>query len=385
MVKSDIKFEAVDIDDINDMYDVKIVVVGVGGGGGNALNRMIKEGVSGVEYISVNTDARALKNSTAPTKIPIGEKLTRGRGAGNQPSRGKESAEENEQEIRNAIKGADMVFITAGMGGGTGTGAAPVVAKIAREEHALTVGVVTKPFHFEGSQKMLQASKGIEEFAKYADSLIVIPNQNILPKEANAKFTMRESFFLSDDVLKNSVKNISELITKDGFVNLDFADVSEIMRNSGIAHIGFASGTGTDKVKEIVDNILDNPLLETGIKDAKKLLLNIEMAETTLSTEIDSLTRRIAEEVDEDVELIFGTIFDENLEDEIKITVIATGIPEPDSSVTEKEPEPAEEVPDEDAIISVVNHGLEGYVLPEVPPREEETDAIEEIMQIFRR
>ncbi len=224
--------------------DVNIKVIGVGGGGGNAVNCMVDSGVGNIEYIAVNTDAKALNKSKAETRIPIGAKLTKGRGAGNKPEIGQRSAEENRDEIEAHLKGADMIFITAGMGGGTGTGAAPVVAKIAKEMDILTVAVVTKPFLFEREQKMAQAEKGIAELRKYVDSLIVIPNEKLL--EGKQALTMKQSFSLSDDILKTGVKSISDLIVEEGYINLDFADVSTIMRGAGYAHMAIGHGSGKD-------------------------------------------------------------------------------------------------------------------------------------------
>lgn len=229
---------------------VNIKVIGVGGGGGNALNCMVNAGVKNIEYIAVNTDAKALNNSKATSKIQIGAKLTRGRGAGNKPDVGQRSAEENKDEIANSLKGADMVFITAGMGGGTGTGAAPVVAQIAQEMNILTVAVVTKPFLFEREQKMAQAERGIDELMKYVDSLIVIPNEKLLVG-IDKPLTMKESFALSDDILKTGVKSISDLIVEEGYINLDFADVSTIMKGAGYAHMAIGHGSGKNKAEEL--------------------------------------------------------------------------------------------------------------------------------------
>lgn len=304
--------------------DVNIKVIGVGGGGGNALNCMVDSGVSDIEYIAVNTDAKALNKSKATTRIPIGAKLTKGRGAGNKPEVGQRSAEENRDEIETHLKGADMVFITAGMGGGTGTGAAPVVAKIAQEMGILTVAVVTKPFLFEREQKMIQAEKGIAELKKYVDSLIVIPNEKLLVGQ-DKPLTMIQSFALSDDILKTGVKSISDLIVEEGYINLDFADVSTIMKGAGYAHMAIGHGSGKDKAAEAANAVITSPLLETSISGATRLLVNIVMSEDALSTDIDTATKLITEAADPDVELIFGASFDENMQDEINLTVIASG------------------------------------------------------------
>jgi cell division protein FtsZ len=310
----------------NDSFDpeVKIKVIGVGGGGGNALNCMVGSDVENIEYISVNTDARALRNSKATNRIQIGAKLTKGRGAGNRPNVGKESAEENRDEIADAIKDADMIFITAGMGGGTGTGAAPVVAQVAQELGILTVAVVTKPFNFEREAKMAQAEAGISELKKYVDSLIVIPNEKLLVG-LEKPLTMKESFALADDILKVGVKSISDLIVDDGFINLDFADVSTIMKGAGYAHMAIGHGSGKDKATEAAKAVISSPLLETSIAGAKRLLINIVMSEDVMASDVDTATKMITDSAADDVECIFGTAFKEDMNDEMSITVIAAG------------------------------------------------------------
>lgn len=307
--------------------DVNIKVIGCGGGGGNALNCMVASGVKNIEYISVNTDAAALRNSKATSKIQIGAKLTRGRGAGNRPEIGERSAQENKEEITAALKDADMIFITAGMGGGTGTGAAPVVAEIAKDLGILTVAVVTKPFQFEREQKMLQAEKGIEELKKHVDSLIVIPNERLLVG-ADKALTMRESFSLADDILKKGVKSISDLILDEAFMNLDFADVSTIMREAGYAHIAIGAGSGKDKASEAAKAVISSPLLETSISGARRLLVNIVMSEDVLSSDVDVATKMITDAAAPDVECIHGMAFREDMQDEMVITVIAAGFEE---------------------------------------------------------
>ncbi len=303
---------------------VNIKVIGVGGGGGNALNCMVDAGVKDIEYIAVNTDAKALNRSKATTKIQIGAKLTKGRGAGNRPEVGERSAEENRDEIEASLKGSDMVFITAGMGGGTGTGAAPVVAEIAQEMGLLTVAVVTKPFAFEREQKMLQAERGIDELKKYVDSLIVIPNEKLLDG-LEKQPTMRESFSLADDILKTGVKSISDLITEDGYINLDFADVSTIMKGAGYAHMAIGHGSGKDKAAEAAKSVISSPLLETSISGARRLLINITMSEDIMASDVDIATKMITDTAADDVEFIFGTAFKEDMNDEMTITVIAAG------------------------------------------------------------
>ena len=321
--------------------DVNIKVIGVGGGG-NALNCMVASGVQDIEYIAINTDAKALNNSKATTRIQIGAKLTKGRGAGNKPAIGQQSAEENKEEIEAALKGADMVFITAGMGGGTGTGAAPVVAKIAQEAGILTVAVVTKPFAFEREQKMAQAEKGIMELKKYVDSLIVIPNEKLL-EGMDKPLTMRESFALADDILKTGVKSISDLIVEEGYINLDFADVSTIMKGAGYAHLAIGHGSGKDKAKEAANAVIASPLLETSIAGAKRLLINITMSEDILSSDVDNATKMITDKAADNVEFIFGTAFKEDMQDEMTITVIAAGFDEETDDSEEAEEPAAEE------------------------------------------
>ena len=325
----------------NDAYDpeVNIKVIGVGGGGGNALNCMADSGVTDIEYIAINTDAAALRNSKATSKIQIGSKLTRGRGAGNKPEVGERSAEENKEEIAAALKDADMIFITAGMGGGTGTGAAPVVAQIAKEMDILTVAVVTKPFLFEREQKMLQAERGIAELRKYVDSLIVIPNEKLLVG-FEKPLTMRESFSLADDILKTGVKSISDLITDDGFINLDFADVSTIMKGAGYAHMAIGHGQGKDKATDAAKAVISSPLLETSISGANRLLINIAMSGDVLAEDVDTATKMITDTAADDVEFIFGTAFKEDMQDEMRITVIAAGFGEPKSVITPVQEKP---------------------------------------------
>ena len=309
----------------------KIIVVGVGGAGNNAVNRMIDENISGVEFIGINTDSQALQLCKAPTAIQIGEKLTKGLGAGAQPEIGEKAAEENVEELTQAIKGADMVFVTCGMGGGTGTGAAPVVAKIAQEAGLLTVAVVTKPFAFEREQKMKQAEDGINELKKYVDSLIVIPNEKLL-EGLDKPLTMKESFALADDILKTGVKSISDLIVEEGYINLDFADVSTIMKGAGYAHMAIGHGSGKDKAKEAAAAVIASPLLETSIAGAKRLLINIAMSEDILSSDVDTATKMITDQAAENVEFIFGTAFKENMQDEMTITVIAAGFGDDDNA-----------------------------------------------------
>ena len=300
----------------------KIKVIGVGGGGGNALNCIAAQGITGnVEYIAINTDIQALKNSKANGKIQIGAKLTHGLGAGAKPEIGEASAQESKEEISEVIEDADMVFITAGMGGGTGTGAAPVVAQIAQEMDKLTIAVVTKPFKFEGAKKMEKAEKGIAAMLSHVDALIVIPNQNLL--SSGQKLTMRQSYALADEVLKDDVISIAEIITRHDEINVDFADITTIIKNAGFAHMAKGHGTGKDKVQEVVSQVISSQLLETSIKGAKRLLVNITMSEDIVVDEIDELTQAITEAVDEDAEIIFGNGYDPDANDEVYVTVIA--------------------------------------------------------------
>ncbi|MGN0587183.1 MAG: cell division protein FtsZ [Oscillospiraceae bacterium] len=333
------------LDNENDDYisDINIKVVGVGGGGGNALNCMVTAGIKDVEYIAVNTDAAALRSSKATQKVQIGEKLTRGRGAGNKPDVGERSAQENKDEIAAALKGANMVFIAAGMGGGTGTGAAPVVAEIAQEMEILTVAVVTKPFNFEQKAKMLQAEKGIEELKKHVDSLIVIPNEKLLVG-TDKPLTMRESFAKADDILKTGVKSIAELITVEGMINLDFADVETTMKNAGYAHMAIGHGSGKDKAQEAANAVITSPLLETSISGATRLLVNIVMSEDILASDVDMATKLISDAADPNVDMIFGTSFDETMQDEMNITVIAAGFVGMDDGIPEEAPSADEDI-----------------------------------------
>lgn len=310
----------------------QIKVIGVGGGGNNAVDRMIEDGLDGVEFISINTDGQALSKSKSATKIQIGEKLTKGLGAGGNPEIGQRSVDETQDDIAQALRGSDMVFITAGMGGGTGTGAAPVVAQIAQEMNILTVAVVTKPFLFEREQKMAQAERGIDELMKYVDSLIVIPNEKLLVG-IDKPLTMKESFALSDDILKTGVKSISDLIVEEGYINLDFADVSTIMKGAGYAHMAIGHGSGKNKAEEAASQVISSPLLLTSIAGAHRLLINITMSEDILSSEVDTATKMITDTAAPGVEFIFGTAFKEDMNDEMTITVIAAGFDDPDEKV----------------------------------------------------
>ncbi len=303
---------------------VSIKVIGVGGGGNNAVNRMIADNLHGVEFINVNTDSQSLVNSHAENNLLIGEKITRRMGAGGNPELGKRSADESVDLITKAIQGANMVFITAGMGGGTGTGAAPTIARIAKEQEILTIAIVTRPFNFEGRQRVKQADEGIKELAKYVDSLIVIPNER-LKLLTGKKITLVNAFGEADDILRKGVRSIAELITDYGYINLDFADVSTVMTNAGYAHMGVGSATGKDKAEQAAKMAMSSPLLETNIKGAKGIIVNITSSPDIGLDEIDQAATMITNEADSDANVIFGAVFDNSLVDEMKITLIATG------------------------------------------------------------
>ena len=303
---------------------VNIKVIGIGGAGNNAVNRMVDAGVQGVEFIVINTDLAVLYNSSATQKIQIGEKTTKGQGAGGRPEVGKASAEESKESIVQALQGTDMVFITAGMGGGTGTGAAPVVAEIAKGLGILTVGIVTKPFGFEGRKKMESALEGINNLKEKVDALVVIPNDR-LKCVVEQKITMLNAFKVADDVLRQGVQGISDLIKVPGFINIDFADVCTIMRNAGHAHMGLGNATGKEKAEEAAKMAISSPLLETSISGAKRVLVNIKSSLDITLEEVDLAASLITKEANPDAEIIFGTSYDDSLEDEIQITVIATG------------------------------------------------------------
>ena len=303
---------------------VNIKVIGVGGGGGNAVNRMVENGVQGVEFVSINTDMQALNYSQATTKIQIGEKLTKGQGAGANPEIGRKAAEESKDQIAAALANTNMVFITAGMGGGTGTGAAPVVAQIARELGILTVGVVTRPFAFEGKKRLEQALSGIEELNKNVDSLVIIPNER-LKYVSEQKITFKNAFEIADGVLRQAVKNISELITVPGFINLDFADVTSVMKDAGFAHIGTGSAAGKDKAAEAAREAISSPLLETSIDMAHGVIVSVIGSDDIGLDEVETAATMVQQAAHPDAHIIFGAFIDENMDDEIRVVVIATG------------------------------------------------------------
>lgn len=303
---------------------VSIKVVGVGGGGGNAINRMIDSSMESVDFISINTDGQALNFSKASYRLNIGEKLTKGQGAGGVPERGQKAAEENREEIAAAIRDAHMVFITAGMGGGTGTGAAPIVAEIAHEMGILTVGIVTKPFSFEGRRRMDQAEKGIAALREAVDALLVIPNER-LKLISEQKITLKNAFSEADNVLKQGVQSIADLINRPGLVNLDFADVTSVMKDAGYAHMGMGRASGKDKAQVAATQAISSPLLETSIKGAGGIIINITASEDIDLDDIDLAASMIHGQAHPDVNLIFGAVLDPNLDDEMIVTVIATG------------------------------------------------------------
>lgn len=301
-----------------------IKVIGVGGGGGNAVNRMVKMGVRCVEFIAINTDDHVLQFSNASQKLQIGEKITHGKGAGSKPEVGREAAEENREEITAVLQGTDMVFITAGMGGGTGTGAAPIVAEIAKDMGVLTVAIVTKPFAFEGKKRMEQAEAGVAALREHVDSLIVVPNER-LKYASEQRITLKNAFDLADDVLRQGVQSISDLILIPGLVNLDFADVTSIMNNAGYAHMGIGYAQGKDKAEEAARMAITSPLLETSIDGAKGVIVNITASADIGLDEIDTASAMITDQADPEANIIWGAVLDENMEDEMSVTVIATG------------------------------------------------------------
>ncbi len=303
---------------------VVIRVIGVGGGGNNAVNRMIAANIRGVEFITVNTDRQALRKSEAPLQMVIGEKITRGFGAGANPDVGARAAEESIEEIKQALSGADMVFVTAGMGGGTGTGAAPIVARVAHEMGILTIGIVTKPFTFEGKRRMEQAERGIKELRQYVDSLVVIPNEK-LKQVSDTRITLGNAFEIADDVLRRGVQSISELINVPGFINLDFADVTSVMKNAGYAHMGVGGATGPEKATMAAKAAISSPLLETSIHGARGILISITASHDVGLEDVDLASSMISEAAHPDANVIWGLVFDDALDDEMRVTIIATG------------------------------------------------------------
>ena len=353
---------------------VNIKVIGVGGGGNNVVNRMVRAGVTGVDFVAVNTDKQALNVSSAGYKIQIGEKLTGGKGAGSDPEVGRKAAEESRSQLGKALEDTDMVFITAGMGGGTGTGAAPTVAEAAKEQGILTVGVVTKPFGFEGRRRMMQAEKGIEELRGKVDSLVIIPNER-LKYATDQKITFANAFEIADDVLKQAVQSISDLIRETGFINLDFADVTAIMKDAGLAHMGVGRAAGKGKAEEAARLAISSPLLETSIKGARGILINVTGSMDIGLEEVEQAASLVQAEVHPDAVTIFGATFDDTLEDEIRVTVIATGF--------------EEKKPKESAAGSAAASGdsskerFDNMFLKPKEEEKEESDPFDDILRIF--
>lgn len=321
-----------------------IKVVGVGGGGGNAVNRMIAAGLQGVEFLAVNTDLQALEASRADVKLPIGAKLTKGLGAGADPDKGRRAAEESRDDLVKALEKADMVFVTAGMGGGTGSGAAPVVAEVAKQAGALTVAVVTRPFAFEGRKRASQAESGINELYNRVDSLIIIPNDRLLTV-ADKQTSMTEAFRLVDDILRQGVQGISDLIAVPGLINLDFADVKTIMLETGTALMGIGRGSGDKRAMEAARMAISSPLLETSIEGARGVLMNITGGSNLGLFEVNEAAEIINAAADPDANIIFGAVIDENLQDEVHVTVIATGF---DQVSVKEEVAPTRDIPEPD-------------------------------------
>ncbi|MEG0156087.1 MAG: cell division protein FtsZ [Anaerovoracaceae bacterium] len=310
--------------EMNEENNAKIIVIGVGGGGCNAVNRMIDSNLKGVNFLAVNTDKQALTTCKAENKLQIGEKLTKGLGAGGNPEVGQKSAEENMEDISRHVSGAEMVFVTAGMGGGTGTGAAPVVAKVAKDLGILTVGVVTKPFSFEGRKRGEHSELGIKFLKKYVDSIVVVPNDKLL-EASDENTTFIEAFNMADEVLKQGVQGITDLISEEGLINLDFADVETVMRDRGIAHMGIGYGKGEDKVKTAVKAAIESPLLETTVAGAKAILLNVTGGYDIGMMDVNEAANQIQSVADKDAIIIFGAAVSESMQDELNVTVIATG------------------------------------------------------------
>ena len=362
---------------------VRIKVIGVGGGGNNVVNRMVRSGTRGVDFVAVNTDKQALNVSSATYKIQIGEMLTHGQGAGSDPEVGRKSAEESRAQISKALEDTDMVFITAGMGGGTGTGGAPIVAEIAREQGILTVGVVTKPFGFEGRRRMQQAEKGIEELQGKVDSLVIIPNER-LKHATDQKITFANAFEIADDVLRQAVQSISDLIRDTGFINLDFADVTAIMKNAGMAHMGVGRAAGKGKAEEAARMAISSPLLETSIHGARGVLINVTGSMDIGLEEVEQAASLVQDAVHPDALTIFGATFDESMDDEIRVTVIATGFADGKSAAAAapaEEKKAAEPKPG----IEPINYEEDKAAAEAEKKAEEEDDPFADIFKIFNR
>ncbi|WP_295857899.1 cell division protein FtsZ [uncultured Oscillibacter sp.] len=366
---------------------VNIKVIGVGGGGNNVVNRMVRSGTKGVDFVAINTDKQALNVSSATYKIQIGEKLTHGQGAGSDPEVGRKSAEESRSQIAKALEDTDMVFITAGMGGGTGTGGAPIVAEIAREMDILTVAVVTKPFGFEGRRRMQQAEQGIADLKEKVDSLVIIPNER-LKHATDQKITFANAFEIADDVLRQAVQSISDLIRDTGFINLDFADVTTIMKNAGLAHMGVGRAAGKGKAEEAARMAISSPLLETSIAGAHGVLINVTGSMDIGLEEVEQAASLVQEAVSDDAITIFGAQFDETMEDEIRVTVIATGFEKPAAQPEEKPAAAAQPAPAaaEPALPQSAVEAPQPLSAADDPkPQEPEDDPFEDIFKIFSK
>ncbi len=379
---------------------VNIKVVGIGGGGNNVVNRMVNSGTQGVDFIAVNTDKQALDHSAATYKIQIGEKLTHGQGAGANPEVGRKAAEESRAQLDKALENTDMVFVTCGMGGGTGTGGSPIVADVAREKGILTVGVVTKPFGFEGRRRMMQAEAGISELRQKVDSLVIIPNDR-LKHATDQRITFANAFEIADDVLRQAVESISDLVKKVGFINLDFADVTSVMKDAGLAHMGVGRAAGENKAEEAARMAISSPLLETSIAGAHGVLVNISGDMNIGLEEVEIAASLVQQAANPDANIIFGSVFDETLEDEIRVTVIATGFDEEgkkggaDSSATfrpvkeeKKAPAPAaqpEEPAPEPEPESEPEPAPEPELTPEQRKQKADDDYFNEIFNIFNK
>ena len=369
---------------------VQIKVVGVGGGGGNAVDRMVNSGVQGVEFITVNTDKQALYRSKATQKIQIGEKVTHGKGAGSKPEIGSKAADESREAISAAIRGSDMVFITAGMGGGTGTGAAPIVAEIARDMGILTIGIVTKPFAFEGKVRMAQADEGIANLKEHVDSLVVIPNER-LKLVSEQRITLLNAFAVADDVLRQGVQSISDLIKLPGLVNLDFADVTSVMKDAGYAHMGVGHASGKDKAETAASMAISSPLLETSIAGAKGVIINITSSPDIGLDEIETASSMISEQAHKDANIIWGAAFDENMDDEMTVTVVATGFATHDGSDPDADldidipPMAASSARRQQQAAASAAPRSTGRAVDKAPSSSEEVDDYVDIMSIFNR
>ncbi len=377
-----------ELDDLENeaIYDVKIKVFGIGGGGCNALEHMARKGVKGVEYVAVNTDVPALrsKDKTLMKRLQIGKKTTKGRGAGGNPEVAAESANEDKDEIQKVLQGSSMVFISAGMGGGTGTGAAPVIAQIAQEMGILTIGIVTKPFDFEREQKMNQALKGIAEMRKHVDALVIIPNQRLLKLNERA-LNFRQAFAMVDDVLYNVVRSISELLNTTAVMNIDFADLKSTLEAAGDAHIAIGVGTGESKVDEAVQKIINSPLLETSISNAGKVLVNVVMSEDTLLYEVDEVMNKITSVAHPDVQVIYGADYNKDLKDEMIVTIIATCFDTSDNVTIAKPKTPVVDMGGDDDFISTTSsNALDQFITQNLSDGFED-DPFHDLDEIFRK